>query len=84
VSQYNIEPLSWWMVGKPYLGITSHLSLESYGYALREELNGKRAAEFLKAHGVIPTCGCNACARGKRLNAQQEKAAQSQTLVSQP
>jgi hypothetical protein len=59
-------------------------ALESYEYALREELNGKRAAEFLKAHGIIPTCGCNACARGKRLNAQQEKAAQSQTLVSQP
>jgi len=50
------------------------------GRALREELDGKRAAEFLKAHGIIPTCGCNACARGRRLNAQQEKAAQSQTF----
>jgi hypothetical protein len=59
-------------------------ALESYEYALREELNGKRAAEFLKAHGVIPTCGCNACARGRRLNAEQEKAAHSQTVVSQP
>jgi hypothetical protein len=59
-------------------------ALESYEFALREELDGKRAAEFLKAHGIIPTCGCNACARGKRLNAQQEKAAQSQTLASQP
>jgi hypothetical protein len=55
-------------------------ALESYGYALREELNGKRAAEFLKAHGIIPTCGCNACARGRKLNAQQEKAAQTQEL----
>jgi hypothetical protein len=52
-------------------------AMESYKYALREELNGKRAAEFLKAHGIIPTCSCNACARGKRLNAQQEKAAQA-------
>jgi hypothetical protein len=59
-------------------------ALESYRYALREELNGKRAAEFLKAHGIIPTCGCNACARGRKLNAQQEKTAQCQTLVSQP
>jgi hypothetical protein len=55
-------------------------ALESYEFALREELNGKRAAEFLKAHGVIPTCGCNACARGRKLNAQQEKAAQTQEL----
>jgi len=54
-------------------------ALESYEFALREELDGKRAAEFLKAHGIIPTCGCNACARGRKLNAQQEKTAQSQT-----
>jgi hypothetical protein len=59
-------------------------AMESYKFALRQELNGKRAAEFLKAHGVIPTCGCNACARGKRLNAQQEKAAQSEAVASQP
>jgi len=37
-----------------------------------------------KAHGIIPTCGFNACARGKGLNAQQEKAAQSEAVVSQP
>ena len=59
-------------------------ALESYEYALREELNGTRAAEFLKALGIIPTCGCNACARGRKLNAEQAKATQSQTLVSQP
>jgi hypothetical protein len=29
-------------------------ALESYKFALRKELNGKRAAEFLKAHGIIP------------------------------
>jgi len=46
--------------------------LESYEFALREELDGKRAAEFLKAHDIIPTCGCHACARGRRLNAKQE------------
>ena len=50
-------------------------AMQSYEYALREELNGKRAEEFLKAHGIIPTCGCNACAHGKRLNVQQEKTA---------
>jgi len=55
-------------------------ALESYEFALREELNGKRAAEFLKAHGIIPTRGCNACARGRRLNAQQENVAQSPDL----
>ena len=58
-------------------------ALESYEFALREELNGKRAAEFLKAHGIIPTCGCNACARGKRWNAQQEKTARSEAVASQ-
>ena len=55
-------------------------ALESYEFAFREELDGKRAAEFLKAHGIIPACGCHACPRGRRLNAKQEKAAQSQTL----
>jgi hypothetical protein len=38
-------------------------ALESYEYALREELTGKTAAEILKAMGVIPTFGCEACAR---------------------
>lgn len=55
-------------------------ALESYGYALREELNGKRAAEFLKAMGIIPTCGCHACARGRKWNAIQARA-QSLTSV---
>jgi hypothetical protein len=55
-------------------------ALESYEFALREQLDGKRAAEFLKAHGIIPTCGCHACVHGCRLNAKQEKAAQSQTF----
>ena len=38
-------------------------AIESYYFALREGTDGKRAAEFLKATGVIPTCGCVACAR---------------------
>ena len=58
-------------------------ALESYKHALREELNGKRAAEFLKAHGIIPTCGCNACARGKRLNVQQEKAEEPEAMAAE-
>jgi hypothetical protein len=59
-------------------------AMESYKYALREELDGKRAAEFLKANGIIPTCGCYACARGKKLNAEQEKTARFEAAASKP
>lgn len=47
------------------------IAMESYRYALSEELDGKRASEFLKAMGVLPTCGCTACARTHKLNASQ-------------